>query len=676
MKTTHLFFTFIFILGYIFAQEQNIDICKHGNAKHKNYFLKQPLIEEQTWIDAVYYNIDLTFNIDPYEIEGTVTDIYKILQDGVNELVLNFNQHTQDGSDWENFSVTGQAASYTFDGDLLRITLDQTYNENDMVTVTIHYEGLPEHSGLTFVEDFYHTSYPLVISSLSEPFLARTWWPCKDIPKDKADSVDIIITVPENMLAGSNGTLISSINNGDGTATFTWEERYPITTYLVSVAIAEYSFFEETWSYEGHEMPLYFYCLPEDEADATYFFNIMPDMLTALSDRFSTYPFIEEKYGHAYFTHGGAMEHQTLSSFYNGYMTSERVYAHELAHQWFGDLVTCEGWSEIWMNEGFASYSEAIWYESNEGFERYLNHIHGYVPSTTNFAAGKIFVHDSTNISSIFSGTVYRKGMWVLHMLRNVLGNETFSNILYNYTIDERFKYKTATTEKFKNYCEEVSGQELDTFFDQWIHEYGFPIYEWNWGLIGTDTLFLVIKQSQSYSDFGHEVPYYEMPVEFSLHYSNGSYDTISVLNQAQEQETFIIPLSNTVDFVTFDPTGWILNHNSYNGNLEPDSIDDYVIVTDDFEILETYPNPFPNPGNPSLTINFRMPESGNVKLKIFNMLGQEVYYESRFFVKRQRQSFNWNGKNNGGEDMPSGIYMVHLQQKNATAATKILKLK
>jgi len=432
---------------------------------------------DQADFDVNYYQINL--NIDPTAeiISGNVTTKATSNISGLSEITLDFF----DNMNVDSVVSEGDTLNFTHSDNKLVITLAGVYDPGASFSVTVYYSGHPLTAGGFKSFDFgQHQGFPM-ISALSQPFGSPAWWPCKDDPNDKADSVDIIITVPDTFVVASNGKLISETVNADSTKTFFWAERYPISNYLVSLAITNYEVFSDYYKYSDTDsMEVVYYVYPEHLAEAEEDFNITVDAIQYFSSIIGEYPFIDEKYGMAEFTWGGAMEHQTCTSYGQGLISGNHRYdsylVHELAHQWFGDLVTMKRWSHIWLNEGFASYSEALWFGHVGGEQAYFDYMNefdqGLFPTS-------VFVYDSTNIGELFSRTVYDKGAWVLHMLRHVMGDSAFFDALINYK--DVFAFGTATTEDFRDVCEVEYGHDLNWFFDQWVYGRYRPSYEFVW---------------------------------------------------------------------------------------------------------------------------------------------------------------------------------------------------
>jgi len=276
-------------------------------------------------------------------------------------------------------------------------------------------------------------------------------------------------------------------------------------------------------------------------------------MLRIYSDNFGLYPFVSEKYGHSEFGWGGGMEHQTMTSL-GGF--SEGLVAHELAHMWFGDMITCANWSNIWMNEGFATYCTGVYYEDKYGASAYWTYMNSQM-ANARYAVGSIYVRDTSNVGLLFDGSlVYSKGATVLHMLRHVLGDSVFFRSLKAYANDPRYRFGTATTEDFKEVCETVSGTQLDYFFDEWIYGERYPRYVCRWraqpGSSGYDVT-LGVSQTTGTTN----PAFFTMPIDCQL--AAPGWDTTVVLFNSSNDQQFILTTSHKPETVQLDPQNWIL---------------------------------------------------------------------------------------------------------------------
>ncbi len=503
-----------------------------------------------------------------------------------------------------------------------------------------------------------HDSVPWVWS-LSEPYGARDWWPCKDHPLDKADSVDVRVTCDARFKVGSNGRLVSITPRGNNLHTYAWSERYPIATYLVSVALTNYQEFSDWFRYgPADSMQILNYVLPEQYATVRPQAAKTVDMLAIFSRLFGLYPFIKEKYGHASFGWGGAMEHQTMTSTTT---YDEYVIAHELGHQWFGDMITCGSWRELWLNEGFATYSEALYAEEKYGAAAY----HTYMRPILNgaeHATGTLRVSDTTSISYLFDPRrVYDKGGSVLHMLRHVLGDTMFFASLRSYTGDPHLRYATAVTEDFRAACERTSGRDLGWFFNEWVDGEGFPWYEYRWSADSSGSAFqATVRVMQRAKSTPPAV--FTMPLDCT--FKSGEWDTTVVLQNNAADQQFTILLSHRPDSVWLDQGEWVL--------AEFTNLNESGTVPQTFALFQNYPNPF----NPATTIPFDLAHQEYVSLKIFNILGQEVATLVEGKMPAGHHEVTWNRTENPGKELASGVYLYRLVAGGFSAARTMLLIK
>jgi aminopeptidase N len=393
-----------------------------------------------------------------------------------------------------------------------------------------------------------------MIYSYGLPFTAQQWFPCKDTPSAKADSADIAITVPAPLVTASNGRLVRTTTNRDGTTTFCWEVRYPIYPDVVSVAVTNYATFTIPYRYGPSEaMQMAFYVYPEHLEKAQRQFAVLPDMMKHYSALFGEYPFIKEKYGVAEFAKESFREHQTLPSFAAKLVTGGHEYdwilAHELAHQWFGNCISVKNWSHVWLNEGFANYAYALWKENTDGKTAYLDLMRGW---DRDEFVGPVFIKDQTNKNSLFSETTFQKGAWVLHMLRHVMGDEAFFNALKSYV--KTYAYKNASTEDFESVCEMEYGRRLDWFFKEWVYGISRPHYEYAWQTKpGRDSN--VIEVSINQTQVNPAV--FEMPIDVVISTDKGKKTFVAW--QKSKSQKFDFAVDGLAKRVELDPDGWIL---------------------------------------------------------------------------------------------------------------------
>lgn len=535
--------------------------------------LESDIILDMADYDVKYWEIKLNVtDLAGQTISGKVTMTSEVVADGLANAEYNFSNIM----DVDSVKAGGQNASYGHNNDILNITLNRTYNEGELFTTIVYYHGQPQASGFgSFTWDT-HNGQP-IISTLSEPEGARDWWPCKDQPHDKADTSDIYITVPSNLVATSNGKLMSNVDNGNGTRTFHWHNHYPITTYLVCASISNYQSFTDWYvGIEGDSMPVTNYVYPEHYNDAVTDLGFTPTVIAFYASRFGEYPFITEKYGHSIFPWGGAMEHQCNTSY--GYMlirgdhAYDWIVVHELSHMWFGDMITCDIWPDIWMNEGFASYCEALWAEHLSGFDAYRT----YMTNSNSVVdpSGPIY-----NPDELFSGnTVYNKGSWVLHMLRGVMGDSAFFAGMYSYANDPRYMYKTITTREFQAVMAQFYPDNLNWFFDEWLWGQNRPFYRYSWMAEnlgnGQYEVFLHIDQAQQ----APAPTVFTMPIK--MYPRIGGQDTVITVYDDSRNDDFRFIVNGQPTAMQLDKYDWILkmaSQTSYGLNIVTTEIPDGI---------------------------------------------------------------------------------------------------
>ncbi|MFA7272858.1 MAG: M1 family aminopeptidase [Crocinitomicaceae bacterium] len=448
--------------------------------------------------------------------------------------------------------------------------------------------------------------------SLSEPFSAYEWFPVKQSLKDKADSCAVWITVPTACKAGSNGVLEQVVDLGNGTHRFEWKHRHAIDYYLISVAVAEYVEYNVTANPVGSGPVLIQNFIYNNPATLPNFQNDIDqtaDFIELYAEYFGPYPFADEKYGHCMAPISGGMEHQTMTTqgFFNPTLT-----AHELAHQWFGDNVTCASWADIWLNEGFASYSEYIMLDNlypgqqvNDMFNRHTN--------IMNQAGGSVWVLDSLNEGRIFSSRLsYDKGAAIIHTLRYLVDNDSlFFQAFKNY--QSQYADSTAYGVDFLAVVENETGMDFTNYFEEWYFGEGYPTYSVRWNSLG-DTVLLEINHITSKPSV---TPLFtnDLDLKFSR---TGLPDTTMRFSIDANQNQFLIPnASSILNVLSIDPANWIINK---VGSIVKDV--NFLVSTEELENdspISIYPNPTNGP------LNISMAKSADYQMTLLDMRGKTV---------------------------------------------------
>jgi len=586
-----------------------------------------------TWFDVSYYGLHLTVLTQTSYLKGEINIDGVCRSATAGPLVLDLMDHMH----IDSIALGGVATSFQQNTSSFSINLPRAYNPGETLSLVVSYEGNPLPTGFGSFEFASHPGGPW-IWTLSEPYGAKDWWPCKDDPSDKADSADVFVTCDSTLKVGSEGDLVSVVSQGNGTSTSHWHEGYPIASYLLSVAIADYQQFVDWFRYSSSDsMEVLNYVLPEHFAAARTALVHEVDMLSVFSNLYGMYPFIKEKYGHSEFGWGGAMEHQTMTSTTT---FNEDVISHELAHQWFGDMITCQTWADLWLNEGFAQYSSALFREKEYGQKSYWDYMNGQM-SLAAAAKGEIGIADTSSVRNLFDPSrIYSKGATVLHMLRHVLGDSVFFQCVRSYADQPGLRYSTASIRDFESVCENVSGRSLAWFFREWIYGEGFPQYYFSWSSKQTGSTFNTTVALSQETPTGYPT-YFTMPID--IRFSGDKWDTVVTIFNDSLQQQFTFSLSTKPSTVLLDPNGWILNQSFNNNDIPPTQ----------YTLDQNYPNPF----NPSTNIGFQLRTRSFVILKVFDILGQEVATLEDGEMPAGTYTAQWNAAKT-----PTGVYFCRFE--------------
>lgn len=556
-----------------------------------------PTIQAANTSNFVYQRCE--WQVDPIVnyIDGKITT-YFIPNQSISNIQFDLSVVlTVDSIVYHNTELTFSHAFNILDGQF-----SSALTASVIDSVSVYYHGIPDTSIRGFDLDVHGTNNDPVMWTLSEPYGAMNWWPCKQNLLDKIDSVDILVTAPFWYEVASNGVLTNDVTFAVQRQ-WTWKHRHPIAAYLVCFAVSNYSVFSFDVAYAGDTVPVVNYIYPEDSAYAHFALqaDIIPQMLL-FDTLFGAYPFTDEKYGHAQCNFGGGMEHQTIT-FLGGFWYE--LHAHELAHHWFGDKVTCKTWEDIWLNEGFATYLAGLCYEHYTPTQYWKPWLTAEMNYITSLPDGSVFVDDTTVASRIFDPRLsYAKGAMVLHTLRWVIGDSAWFAGVNNYLNDTALAYGFATTDDFKLHLEQSSGQNLAWYFSDWYYGEGYPTYTLTWSQDTNNVATVTVAQTQSDPSVG----FYELPIP--LYFKNGTQDTLIRAAHIVSGQTFTIPLGFAADSLLFDPDLWIISANNVVSNVPENNL------PTTFQI-------FPNPVRDQLTL--QSPIRGICKVNVYDMLGKLV---------------------------------------------------
>ena len=635
-----LFLILIHFPAFLIAQDFNV--CGHRKSAvvmSEDAPGYHPLEEKY---DVKYYHLNLNVTNESTDIKGNTSIFIQILEE-FDTLVFELSDQMQ----IDSVTINNAINSNVFQNDnKLFIISENPYLPDEQLIVNIFYsspEGYDPSDGLYRSYDYTYGKYATY--TLSEPFSANNWFPVKQKLSDKADSVSVWITTDTSLMAGSNGLLkrITSLDNGK--QRFEWHSDYPIAYYLISFSVAEYmdySFYTRPAEYEDSILVQNFIYkngnILEKEKEKI---DKTGELINLYSELFGLYPFPDEKYGHSMAAIGGGMEHQTMTTLQN---FNFNLVAHELAHQWFGDNVTCGSWQDIWINEGFASYSEYIALEnliSPEAAKDWMVDAHDYAKTERN---GSVYLQEDEveYVSRIFSHALsYKKGAAIIHMLRYEIDNDDiFFSVLRQFQTE--YRDSVAKANDFIEVVNDITGDDYQWFFDQWYYGTGFPYFNINWRM-NNDSLIIESYQTGS----GESSPFFKTHIDFQLRFFEGEDSTIRVL-QEKPEERFAFFLPNSVMGVIADPENYLLKSLSI--------YESYLNVPE----IDISPNPFYD----HINIVFA-DKTGLKSIFITDILGKNIYHED-FRNSYIRLDLPY---------LQQGMYILGIKLNGKTFSKRIIKL-
>ena len=514
---------------------------KHHTSREQIIF-NRDLLPEQNLYDILYYALDVSINPDSRTISGSVIITLQGKEDGLSDIILDAADHLA----IENISSSG-LSSFLHSDDRLIISYTTPLIEEEEKEILINYHG-GTGSGVAWEGGIVYSGSQLY--SLNCPYGMADWIPCKDHPSDKANGMDIKVTLPESYVVASNGVRSEIMDNADGTKTHHWIESYPIATYLFNISAASYNETVEYFHYsETDSMPIIYFTTGTVPSG----FHYVETALPIFSNLFGLYPFVDEKFAiNKVSSNGWAMEHQNNVTTAT---TSGMTQVHELGHQWFGNKVTTRDWQHGWLNEGFATYLEALYKENTQGtssYHSYMNQMKwGWNDDDT------VFTTDTIGVWDIFDIIIYYKGAWVNHMLRHTVGDLIYFEALRDYL--DIYSGGNVVTEDLEDVMESHYGSDLNWYFDQWIYGNGHPKYEFLWA--GSSSK---VKLGISQQTTGSYPILFTMPLDVRLQDIDGN-EEIQMVWINQEHANFLLTTSFQPISLALDPNGWVLGE--YSGS-------------------------------------------------------------------------------------------------------------
>jgi aminopeptidase N len=613
--------------------------------------------------DVRRYDLDLRVDPNDTTLVGIVGVTFASRREGLASVVLDLANRgltvsaVQDGLG---------ARPFVHAGDSLTVTLRAPLALGAVDSLLVSYAGVPRSPlsdrGLFWRNHFHYNEVTgqnvnggRIIASMSQPAYCKYWWPCKDRPDDKADTVRIAVTVPDTMVVASNGLLMSEAPADLGWKTYTWLSTYPLASYLVSVAISNYEFWQEECATTlGTTIPLVNYVFPLDRAEAEFDLARVCEMLEACEGWFGPYPFAREKYGHAEFVWGGAMEHQTCCSLGSGFIdgegTAHSIIVHELAHQWYGDSLTPRDWADIWLNEGFATYAEALWAEREGGAG-------GYDYYMSRIREPRDWVGDSPVYDPVpvFPGwVIYRKGAWILHMLRDRVGDDVFFPLLDEWTNGGGRPLGTVITDEFIELASAYAGEDLGPFMWPYLTTDAVPVIAMTQAVAdgprGPQTrLTLDLRQMQS--------PLFDNV--YPVRVITDGPDTTLHVRLAAGSTTTTFDLPGAIENVLLDPDRRVIWQAGTLGELN--------------QLQVVYPNPAQDD---RATLRFRLDAPARVVVAIYDARGALVHRDDVTVAPDGDYGiYAWNCRRDGAR-VASGVYWATVEIAGERSVRKFTVLR
>lgn len=506
--------------------------------------------------DVTYVKLDLQIGPDTEYVAGSA--LIRSIATGQNFTdVIVLSLRPQLGVD-SILDQNGDTLQFLRDADRLVVFLRTRALTGSLFDVTIFYRGYstePDRNGIIHTTQYADGSGDPIIWSHSEPYGAKAWWPCKDNPNDKIDSVDLWFTCDTTYKVASNGLLMNVTPMPEGKHRFEWKHRYPIAHYLVAFTCTRYSVFSQWWKYSATDsLEILNYVYPDKVEEWKRALAVVPDILSTFTEWFGEYPFLKERYGHAQWR-GGGMENQTMT-FLTSYDTA--VIAHEAAHQWFGNAITMDRWNDLWLNEGFASYWDKQYMAKLFGPSRLDQLFANSEQFITSDVGGSVVVPDSLlpDVRRLFNPRLtYEKGSWILHMLRYKIGDSLFMQGIRSY-INGPLRYGTANTLMFVQTMEQVAKQPLGDWLGPWLFMEGYPTYQFypqTIGVFGIYRSVLRLEQTPSKSPV-----FYPMPIQLKV--EGDGWDSIITVNHTFSGQTWQFDFQKEPRRWIFDPFNRILD--------------------------------------------------------------------------------------------------------------------
>jgi aminopeptidase N len=645
-KNLPVFIIFLLIIPYaLFAQFPYQYNNENTAAGFEKRFYEKLLQNDSKGVgdnyDLKYHRFNWYIDPDTSYISGSVTSYFVTKQGSFSHVQFELSPYLT----VDSVKYSGTNVGFSHIASVLDIDLGTSLSLGILDSLTVYYQGNPD-AGVGFGSFIKtdHNGTP-VIWTLSEPYGASDWWPCKNILSDKIDSIDVFVTTPLAYRVASNGILVSETVAGSDKV-FHWKHRYPIAAYLIAIGVTNYSVYTDKVPLNGDTLDMLNYVYPEDLAAFQAGTAAQIPVLQLYDSLFGDYPYMKEKYGQCEFGWGGGMEHQTMSFVINAGFD---LLAHEMSHQWYGDKVTCASWHDIWVNESFATYCQGLTLNFMMGGYWWPTWKRDKIDYVTSLPDGSVYCYDTTSVARVFDGRLsYAKGAMVLHMLRWEMGDSAFFQGMKDIIADPALAYNYAFTADIQNHFETVSGLDLDEFFTDWIYSEGYPTYTISCTFLLDSTVNTIIQQTQSHAS----VTYFELPVP--IRFKGQGKDTILVFDNTFSGETYNSTLNFIPDSAYFDPDQWLLaklNSITFSHGVGIPENSEYELVIS------------PNPADHLIMINCY---SG--------ILGSIIISDITGRVCKTVPADGLKSLNIDISDLSSGIYVIRMTTSNNILSAKFVK--
>ena len=607
--------------------------------------------------DVKFYKLDIEVDDASADVRGYADVLAEISVDGLQRFTLELAAAAR----VDSVRINGQRTSFSREGDLLFVHSPEPLSAGGMCTVTVFYAaaGIKGDAFFSAVTNRRDAQWDIPVTwTLSQPYSAKNWFPCKQYLPDKADSTHVFVTVPENLKAGAPGILTAVTPMPGGKARYEWKSRYPAAYYLISFAVADYQDYTFYAHPKGMNRPLpvqnFVYNRPGYLEKNKALIDTTAAIVELFSELFTPYPFASEKYGHCVAPMGGGMEHHTMTTISE---FSFLLVVHEIAHMWFGNLVTCASFQDIWVNEGFSSYAEYLALEhlaSPQEALAWLREAHSLASWSQ---GGSVFVPAESvdDPWRIFNMSLsYKKGALLVHKIRRIINDDSvFYDALRGFL--NKYSFSVATAADFKKHLEERTGMDFTLFFDQWYYGEGFPVFDLSWRNADGHVEILLEHAGSSTA-----TPLFVVDLDVRFQVSGSEFqvsgsDSVIQLPVRANRELFRIKTAGEVESVATDPGDYVLKQMASNDMVRDFPTDDRFVQC--VKRVRRRQN---------LDVSFSAVTDRNCRVKLTDARGEKVFADLP--VRRKRETTV------PMEHLPNATYLLYVFNGKDTYVRKILK--